>query len=70
MGFRENPFSKYSAEEEKAYLSKIYEKPKKLRNVRVHYKRRCIFRNGTLSLISLDDLTRYRVCEIHEIPTL
>lgn len=28
MGFRENPFSKYSAEEEKAYLSKIYEKPR------------------------------------------
>lgn len=28
MGFKENPFSKYSAEEEKDYINEIYEKPR------------------------------------------
>jgi hypothetical protein len=28
MGFKENPFSKYSAEEEKEYINEIYEKPR------------------------------------------
>lgn len=28
LGFNENPFSKYSAEEEKTYLGSIYETPR------------------------------------------